>query len=618
MTPTFASYSSIDWSEDDLAPRLDDLRTVAASKSTPATVKRALRRIETAIYDQGCAGPITTKTVPLLVEALSGSPSPAAKEGTLALLADILTDDADFVFERFSLRGPLVAAIRRGQRRYAALLEDRDARVRAQAARILAYHPGTGATLAARCVGEKDARTLATLVLAIAMQKKKPPVATSKSAVVGVASVLGALIVRRKLDDAGTDVLLAALKNASLDRDFPFFHGRVRAAAMGALGRFGRGNAKVIDALVALRASTARIASEPDDVALGTLAVVALAEIAVPKRGKLDAAGRDIVKRILDVNPGWALAHHGLPADPVDVARLLGQSLPERPSRLQDALGKSTVREAVLELVLDESPYDPRALLARLMKLERDARLDVVLDLLPGRDKMSDVWTYGRVKHKGRLRPGEENTIATRRRARVCDLCYRLLCDTGPALVPRIDAELAALERGAAAARGALQQVEMDRRYLVPGAFLALFRARFHLDAGEPLPPSFAESLRRAAFWVFAVPYVRPLLAALGDDFVARLNGMLWWYAEEPIALRALVKWAKAERNKEWVTPPSHELVTHLAATLDPESLDPVMREAVKAKHGYGADFQWTSPRGDVLVIHTHSRSSELDQVFRP
>jgi hypothetical protein len=585
--------------------RVRDFETLASARATPARVRAATNAIETAIYDQGCAGPVTTKTVPYLVEVLAGAPTALAKQRVVSLLADMLTDDEDLVFERGAVSGALAAAVRRGRKAYERLLVDRDAGVRAQAARVLAYHRGTGALLAARAASETDRKVRATLVVAAAMQGRAPAVVDD------ACSALAALVAGRKLDDAIAAQLIRALDDRRLDGTCALFHGNLRAAATDALGRFGRGNTQAIDALVAHRASEELVGDEgPDKIALGKLAIIALVQIAVPRAGKLDAAGKQIILRIVDVKPGWALARRGLPGDPRALARLLGIAPMERPS----ALGP--LRAAIVALATGERRYDPRTLVAKLAELQRDARADVVFDLLAGRDGIDAQWSYGKHVVK-RARPGQERAVIERRLARVRDLCIRVLLDAGPAIASRLDDEIATLREAFEAAK-ANRSRDVDYRGML--AALALARALLHARASEPIPDPVRELLRPALDWKFATPYVAEILDA---KLIARFpeRQWLWRHVDNPLALRELTAWAKhPDTNKTWV-PPLYDIGTGAIERIDARALAPLMREAAKCPVG-DVVLRFTAPGGEVLSIkttRTHgyvTGESELDQVY--
>jgi hypothetical protein len=611
MTP-FAGFSKVDWAryeDEGSAPRLSDLLALGSPKSPPAAVRRARRSLETAIYDQGCASPITTATVPFLLEVLGGKPTALAKASVLSLLCDILTDDEDFVFERFSLRGKLVDGIRRGKRTYERLLADGDADVRAQAARILAYHPGTGAALAKRCGVEKDPYVLATVLIAAAMQKQRPKI-VSKDARVRTCAAMAALLTGGKLDDELADTLIAALDDKKIDGGVAFFHhGNLREAAAEALGRFGRRNEKVIDALVDRRKSEAKVAGEHEPRALGRVAVEALARIAVAKEGKLDAAGKKIVTRILDVSPGWALARRGLSADPDDLAKLLGVKT-ERPSALEGKL-----RDAVLAVVVGDVQYEPAAIVARLGAIEPvGARVDAVFDLLRGRDGLDDNWSYGKVKKRGGWRSGEERVVLRRRLARLHDVCLRVLRGAGSAIASRLDAELDALRTACEAARKS--GARTFERYTLPIQILSIARAAVHVAANEPVP----EALRRpiadqVTEFAAVAPHVKPLLPALGAAFMDEITNQGWWYLDNPEMLRVFVAWAQSAPNKDWLRPP-HDIAPRVLREVDPTMLEPILREVAKSKRG-AHELAWKTPGGETLVIRTNEQQVlELDQVF--
>jgi hypothetical protein len=215
------------------------------------------------------------------------------------------------------------------------------------------------------------------------------------------------------------------------------------------------------------------------------------------------------------------------------------------------------------------------------------------------------------------MRAGEESMIAKRRRARMHDVCLRLLCETGQSIAKRLDREIGVLATSADAARKTLPKWEQYNAYKVPIAVLALARAMLHVRARERLPPRLREQMRSAVHFVFAQSYVRELLPALGRDLAPYLRGTLWWHADEQVARAALTKWVRANVGDAWVTPPAYNAVSRLAKAVDARSLERLLREVAKSSaHDRKPDFVWTAPNGQALTITTGLEESEVDQVF--
>ena len=189
---------------------------------------------------------------------------------------------------------------------------------------------------------------------------------------------------------------------------------------------------------------------DPEALAKNLAAAKSIAKTASTDK-KLSAAA----KRFLTA---WTLEPRA-PAAPATVRR-----------RLDDTLAK-----AILQVVEATKAYAPDKLVATLAKLAPGERVDLVMDLIGGKSGVESHWTYG---------GGVDITMAERRRARVHDLCLRLLADADPA---RLDAEIAALQAAEDKLPSNVAPGDQRRRpFWEPRALLALARAR---GAGGKLPP---------------------------------------------------------------------------------------------------------------------------------
>jgi hypothetical protein len=536
----FERLSGVRWSRADDAPppSLADLRKLADPRATSAAVGRALAGIETSIYDQGCAGANTTKAVPFLVEILDGSPTARARAKILELLADMLTDDEELVFEPLRGGGALATAIRAGLASYERLAGDADPSVRMHAARLLAYaatgarRGAVAATLARRAATEKHEGALGAQLLAVAILGGKPAPVRSPARSVEVCAALAALRADPRSITRVEDTLLAAI-DRPLASDVPFFAGDLRAAAVRALGRFGRGRQPIVDALIARRLSDASV---EDGATLGALCVEALVEIATPSRGKLDASGKAIVLAILDAKPGGALAARGLPGDPVTLRRKLGvESTPVR-SVLERKIGRTTVADLLLGEIESARIYAPAAVVAKIAPADR---AEVAIDLVTGRGGIADHWRYGKIR--GRFRPGEELRVADRRSARAYDLALRLLSD--PAATAPLDRAIADLAAGMEAATGNLDRAEIARRYREPLGILSLARGVLYARAKAKIPSELHARIASVALRPDLAPIVRPLVPAIAKA----LDGYAWVFYGDLLPTKALLAKAKLD-----------------------------------------------------------------------
>jgi hypothetical protein len=613
----FENYEYVGWAGYGVeGPGLKNFETLASPKAKPAAVDDALWNISEVVYNMGQASLITEETVPFLVEVVASSSATAhARAKVLRFLSTIITDERDQFFEPLDWQDGVIDEIRKHTRKLVPSLDNADPVVRLEAAR-LAAHLEPRPKLAAHIAREKQPQALASLLFAASVLGEKVKfidyLSNQDARVRGAAAIAA---IRQKPTPQVIEALIAAVDEPRADDPkLPFFQGRLRAAAIEAMRRFGRGQPKIIEALIERRHQPAQIGR--DQQTLGSLAVHALVAIAVPTPGTPDAAGKRILTAILDAQPNGLC---GLPADPLALRQLLGLAPASRPTPLQDRIrfsGKSqTLREACLSLICGTRKWDPKPFLAALEELPAERRAELGIALATGAEEINADWDYERLHGMRDQLDEDAGTLTMRREERCRVLSFALLIGAGAAARALLAARIDDLRQRASEAKKRVSQNQYWLRYADPLHLMVVAEARLFAEAGEPIPERLHELLAKAGADSDWEKEMRELLPKLGKKLVAVARNIegkegellnqspLWWYADLlppsliPQVLRHI---RKADHDVEVVK--MRRVCESLCKQGRHRDADRLMRECAKSTHA-SARITWTTADGAKLTV---------------
>ena len=590
----FEEHAAFDWkalANRDVPP-LDRawFEALVAPGGAPAKAQRALRSIETSVFDQACVVPETTPlAVRLLREALSAEGGAACKApvDVLHLLGDMAGASARFdALDGFDRRAPgwahvladagchaVIDAVEEAVPEILPRLAHKTAKVRAAAAYAVAFAAPRSeevlAALRARLPREKDASAAASMILSLANHLGYAGLAPdelvpwTKDGRAVVAASAAIALARRVTTDAhataAAGVLLRATERLSSPPTeaakggapaFRFGGGNVDALVLGSLALLAERDVTVRDRLQALL---------DDDTALGgrdcfttrTVARVVAAALAgalppgkVTSPTELAPAARALLEAFAKrpwiwwTNVSAPLNLRGIPDARLPLARWLGLRPPREALLGRAVEARGTIAEVVQAALADRGPLDEVvASLARAAPGE-DA-LDLAEALLAwGQEVVGLPWWPGRPAHDGSVAQiRRHNAEQGGRGTRAALIARGILRVQGEAALP--------LFRHAARRLGGNMIIHGGAG---PAAVLAWLFADELTGGGEPIPEDFWSTAKLLMVHPDLAPAFRTVLARVPvperilalqafSNTCGRDGSFAWLYAETvPIA----------------------------------------------------------------------------------